>query len=79
MVETTGELARTLETISRLGSEVLPRLRRPPVALDTNGTPRPTGSQERSRPAGARASDALITQPVQAGNRTIPEQSAYRR
>ncbi len=44
MVETTGELARTLETISRLGAEVLPRLRRQPVAVDTDGTPRPTGS-----------------------------------
>ena len=44
MVETTGELARTLETISRLGAEVLPRLRRQPVAVDTDGTRRPTGS-----------------------------------
>lgn len=35
MVETTGELPRTLETISRLGAEVLPRLRRQPVAADT--------------------------------------------
>ena len=44
MVETTGEPARTLETISRLGAEVLPRLRRQPAAVDTNGTPRPTSS-----------------------------------
>ena len=41
MVETTGELPRTLETITRLGAEVLPRLRRQPVAADRRGTPRP--------------------------------------
>ena len=37
MMETTGELPRTLETISRLGAEVLPRLRRQPVVADALG------------------------------------------
>jgi hypothetical protein len=44
MVETTGELARTLETISRLGAEVLPRLRRQPAVADTDDTAPATGS-----------------------------------
>ncbi len=44
MVETTGELARTLETISRLGAEVLPRLQRQPAAADTDDTAPATGS-----------------------------------
>ena len=44
MVETTGELSRTLETISRLGAEVLPRLRPQPAVAVTDGTAPATGS-----------------------------------